>query len=360
MTSRPPLSMPFPACDRSSRRTTRSSSGGKCRRAPCCDASKTTGSSRSSARADPASRRSCGPACSRRCTTDFCSRRRTGRRLSSGQAAGRTRTWRRPLPTQGAPRRRRWRNHRGAARHRSQSPRRPWHGERCSDDLLTLLVVDQFEELFAFRRQGPGREEAPSRDESAAFVSMLLRSSADENARVWVVLTMRSDFIGDCEAFLGLPERVSTSQFLVPRLDRRQMEEAIIGPASLHGVGYEPFTFDDGVVNRVINDAGDRPDQLPLLQHALMRTWKIATARTDGNGAPMLVTHADDDRSGHIERALSIDADAAWSEVNGDEKTARLARRLLLLLCDVAPDGQITRRRPRVDEVQSATGATLD
>jgi hypothetical protein len=76
-----------------------------------------------------------------------------------------------------------------------------------------MVVVDQFEELFAFRQTNASRDNVASRDEAAAFVRMLLRCSSDPEARVWVILTMRSDFIGNCEAFLGLPEAVSRSQF---------------------------------------------------------------------------------------------------------------------------------------------------
>jgi conflict system STAND superfamily ATPase len=93
---------------------------------------------------------------------------------------------------------------------------------------------------------------------------------------------MRSDFIGDCEAFLGLPEAVSRSQFLVPRLDRIQMEEAIARPGEVRDAAFQPFTFEEGLVNSIINDAGDRPDQLPLMPHALMRTWKLAVRRSGG------------------------------------------------------------------------------
>src|SRR6516162_1896454 len=95
-----------------------------------------------------------------------------------------------------------------------------------------MIVVDQFEELFAFRR-AVNRDSVASRDEAAAFVGMLIRSASQPTSRVWAILTMRSDFIGDCEAFLGLPEEISHSQFLVPRLDRGQMEEAIARPAAV-------------------------------------------------------------------------------------------------------------------------------
>jgi len=229
-----------------------------------------------------------------------------------------------------------------------------------SPDSTVLLVVDQFEELFAFRRATANRDAVASRDEAAAFVSLLLRSCSEPAGRLWVVLTMRSDFIGDCEAFLGLPQAVSRSQFLVPRLDRGQMEEAIARPGAVREAAYQPFTFEEGLVNRIINDAGDRPDQLPLMQHALMRTWKLAVQRSSKDGASVRMMHADYNAAGEIEHALSLDADRAWNNVRSDPRKARVARHLFLLLCDISPDGQMTRRHPRVDEIQAATGATLE
>lgn len=227
-----------------------------------------------------------------------------------------------------------------------------------SSENRIMVVVDQFEELFAFRRAGVNRDHVASRDEAAAFVGMLLRSAADPAGRVWAVLTMRSDFIGDCEAFLGLPEQISRSQFLVPRPDRRQMEEAIARPGTVEEGAFKTFTFADGLVNRIVNDAGDRPDQLPLMQHALMRTWKRALERS-GTGGPVKVTFDDYETAGGIENALSLHADAAWNEIKDDPKKAHIARRLFLLLCDISPDGQITRRRPQMAEVQAVTSASV-
>ncbi len=222
-----------------------------------------------------------------------------------------------------------------------------------------MVVVDQFEELFAFRLTNASRDDVASRDEAAAFVRMLLRCSSDPEARVWVILTMRSDFIGNCEAFLGLPEAVSRSQFLVPRLDRGQMEEAIRRPGEVTNAAFRPFTFEPGLVNRIINDAGDRPDQLPLLQHALMRTWKFALKRANGDDSALTVGEDDYRKAGGIENALSLHADAAWATIANDKRKADIARHLFLLLCDVSPDGQITRRRPKIAEVEAVTGASI-
>src|SRR5215813_2144196 len=226
-----------------------------------------------------------------------------------------------------------------------------------SADTNVMIVVDQFEDLFAFRRASAGRNDVASRDEVAAFVNTLLCACADPNGRVRVVLTMRSDFVGDCEAFLGLPEAVSRSQFLVPRLDRVHMEDAIIRPGTIKEAEFSPFSFEQGLVNRIINDAGDRPDQLPLMQHALMRTWKLAVQRAKQNGTPVQLMHKDYDDAGGITEALSHHAEDAWKLIEGDQRKEETVRRLFLLLCDISPDGQITRRRPRVAEVQAVTGA---
>lgn len=223
-----------------------------------------------------------------------------------------------------------------------------------------LLVVDQFEELFAYRHGGPRADASATRSEASAFVSMLLATCNDLSANIWIVITMRSDFIGDCEAFLGLPEKVSKCQFLVPRLDSTQIREVIVRPSLLTGGGFHPFTVPEELVNVIIGDAGDRPDQLPLMQHALMRTWKFAVQRAREMACPILLTAEDYSRAGRIDDALSRHAEDAWKEIKEDEKMWRIARRLFLLLCDVATDGQITRRRPLVSEVEGVARAKTE
>ena len=79
---------------------------------------------------------------------------------------------------------------------------------------------------------------------------------------------MRSDFIGDCAQFLNLPEAINDGQYLIPRMTREQRRQAITGPVAVARGQISPR-----LVNRLLNDVGDNPDQLPILQHALMRTW---------------------------------------------------------------------------------------
>ena len=124
-----------------------------------------------------------------------------------------------------------------------------------------LLVVDQFEEIFRYRQQNI--------DEAEAFINLLLRS-ASEDVPVYVVITMRSDFLGHCVAFFDLPEAINSGLYLTPRLRPEQLKSIIASPLALIGSDIDPV-----LVNRLINTLeGD--DELPILEHALLRMWNHA------------------------------------------------------------------------------------
>ena len=128
-----------------------------------------------------------------------------------------------------------------------------------------LVLVDQFEELF---RALEAADRPQSSDDASAFVTLLLEAAKQGDLPIYVVLTMRSDFLGECARFRDLPEAINDGQYLVPRLTPDQRAEAITGPAAVFGV-----TLSSTLVNRLLNDVGENPDQLPILQHALMRSW---------------------------------------------------------------------------------------
>jgi energy-coupling factor transporter ATP-binding protein EcfA2 len=108
------------------------------------------------------------------------------------------------------------------------------------EDSNLLIVVDQFEELFRFQQTRTTRV----REEAADFVSILLDLAGQTVVPIYVVLTMRSDFLGECDAFQGLPEAMNTSQYLVPRLTRNQRREAFLGPIRLAGANITPRLMD--------------------------------------------------------------------------------------------------------------------
>jgi hypothetical protein len=217
------------------------------------------------------------------------------------------------------------------------------HEALGGDDANLLLLVDQFEELFRFALRD---EDATKRNEAEEFVALLLELAAQREMPVFVVITMRSDFIGDCDNFFGLPEAMNRSQYLVPRLTRRQRQEAIEGPIRLFGANITQRLLD-----RVLNDAGDKSDQLPVMQHALMRTWEDWQRTRDG-----AIDLAHYDNVGTIKEALSKDAECALADFSADD--LKTTERMFQALTDTDPRGRRIRRPARLSELEAITGAT--
>ncbi|HUE84601.1 MAG TPA: hypothetical protein VMO26_00840 [Vicinamibacterales bacterium] len=194
-----------------------------------------------------------------------------------------------------------------------------------------LIIVDQFEELFRFRHS---RQIANSRDEAIAFVKLLLEASSQQQAPLYVALTMRSDFIGDCMDFPGLPEAVNSGLYLVGRMSREGLRAALTGPVAVAGGAIAPR-----LVNRILNDVGDDQDQLPLVQHALMRTWDCWAVH--GSGQP--IDLADYEKVGTIRDALSIHAEEAYHDAVAAGQ-ATTAARIFKALTDTFSDPRGVRR----------------
>lgn len=210
---------------------------------------------------------------------------------------------------------------------------------RIPKDHNLLVLIDQFEELFRFRRNA---HIAHSRDEAIAFVRLLLEASRQHELPVYVVLTMRSDFIGDCMDFPGLSEAVNDGLYLVGRMSRDALRSAITGPVSVGGGTIAPR-----LVHRVLNDLGDDQDQLPLVQHALMRTWEH-WERTHKAGTPLDVD--DYEAVGTFHRALSLHAEEAYHEAvtAGFEP---VAQHIFKALTDMVSDARGVRRPTSVAEL---------
>jgi hypothetical protein len=214
-----------------------------------------------------------------------------------------------------------------------------------SEHANLLILVDQFEELFRYR-------DLASHEEAEAFVALLLATAGQRELPIYIVLTMRSDFFGECARFEGLAEAVCESIYLCPRLSRDQIIAAIEGPARVFGGRLEP-----ALAARIANDMGVDPDQLPLMQHALMRLWEAALLRD--RAAPLL--RLDDYlAAGGLKASLSRHADEILAEVTRDtpERT-RIARHLFCLL--TAGEGErAVRRLAPVAEVAAVSEQPIE
>jgi WD40 repeat protein len=133
-----------------------------------------------------------------------------------------------------------------------------------------LLLIDQFEELFT--------PVVGNRAEVDQFIRLLVRFFEKPHPDLYVVVTMRSDFIGQCTNFSGLAQLINQAQFLTPILGVTELEEAICRPIEDYHGKIEPL-----LLNRLLLDMRSGitydPDNLALLQHALLHLWRQACLR---------------------------------------------------------------------------------
>ncbi|MEM7394641.1 MAG: ATP-binding protein, partial [Verrucomicrobiota bacterium] len=193
-----------------------------------------------------------------------------------------------------------------------------------------LVVVDQFEELFRFRRSSRSNLE-----EASAFVKLLIHASQQTEIPVYIVLTMRSDYLGDCSEFAGLAEAVNSGEYLIPRLDREQRRTTIAGPIRVGG-----GEITSRLLQKLLNDVGDNPDHLPVLQHALMRTWNCWETERNKD-EPLDLHHYE--AVGGMEEALSRHADEVFLSLPDDDHRG-VAERLFKALTERGSDGRGIRR----------------
>ncbi|HUL67626.1 MAG TPA: hypothetical protein VLW55_23740 [Burkholderiaceae bacterium] len=211
-----------------------------------------------------------------------------------------------------------------------------------------LVVVDQFEELFRYERM-------TDPEEGAAFVKLLLHAAHDPTSAVRVVVTLRSDALGQCADFPGLAEAVSLGQVLVPKLTRDQRKEAIVGPVQWRGFGIRA-----SLVQRILNDVTDDFDDLPVMQHALTRTWAYwaRSVSKDAGATPREIEVTDYEAIGTSAHALDRHGDEALSSLPAELQSVVPA--VMRALTERRRDGTEVRRPLAFDELCLVTRRNRD
>jgi WD40 repeat protein/energy-coupling factor transporter ATP-binding protein EcfA2 len=207
---------------------------------------------------------------------------------------------------------------------------------RLAPRTRVLLVVDQFEELFRLKQADP--------DEASAFVKLLLNAALDAESPVSVILTLRSDSLGYCADFRGLPEAINQGQYLVPKLTRDQRKEAIIGPVELRS---QRITA--RLVQRILNDVSDDFDDLPVMQHALSRTWNWWASVCQKSRPIDLEDYV---AIGTTTDAISMHADEAAEATQRQPVVEKVFR----ALTERGPNGEAIRRALPFDQLCEVVG----
>ncbi|MCB9245551.1 MAG: hypothetical protein H6606_03900 [Flavobacteriales bacterium] len=213
------------------------------------------------------------------------------------------------------------------------------------DGAKLLLLVDQFEEIFRYDTADSEENDSIR----AHFVETLLRSVGQRDVPIHVILTLRSDFLGDCERYIGLPEAINDGQFLIPRMRRDELTKCITGPLGLSGTKIDPR-----LVQHLLDEIGNEHDRLPVLQHVLMRTWEVWREKNNPNDP---IGIADYEATGGMDNALSIHAEEAYNELD-TEKKKYIAEILFRTITLKGGDNRGIRRPTPVNEVASIVGVS--
>lgn len=234
---------------------------------------------------------------------------------------------------------------------------------------LFCVVVDQFEEMFAWARE----RRASDAEALTRFIAAAVRGadhgpgaaarSPRETQRLTVLVTMRSDFLSQCALFPELGTVINTCQFLVPTLDERGLERAIREPAAMYG-----GEVAEGLVTRLVTEATANIDALPIMQHALMRMterhlpadskrWQLTlddhATVTAGQGAGARAP------GGAGNNALSVHADEVRGKLisrlgAGAADTIEIIFRALF---DLDPGGRLVRRATPLTVLKALAGS---
>ena len=207
-----------------------------------------------------------------------------------------------------------------------------------------FFLIDQFEELFRYRDSGIENSD----NESIEFVNLILSLTKQTQIPTYLTLNMRADFIGDSASFPGLTDLINSSSYLVPQMTREQKRMVIEGPVAVGG-----GRISQRLVKRLLHDIGDNQDQLPLLQHALMRTWDYWIANREP-GEPMDLRHYN--AIGQIAQALSLHANEAFDELNSQER--EIAEVLFKSITEKNQENLGTRRPAKISLVAELTNVS--
>jgi hypothetical protein len=193
-----------------------------------------------------------------------------------------------------------------------------------------LLYIDQWEELYAQASPSSDKERAAQHAADVnRFIDLLL--TAAQTAPVTVVATVRADFYDPLIAHQEIRSLLPTRQVLLGAMPRSELERAIVEPTRKVGLAFDP----PGLVQRILDEAGEDEGMLPLLQYALKETWALR----EGNA----MTGDSYVRSGGVREAIRITAERAFGALSAEDQQA--ARQLFLRLVTPGEGQEDTRAR---------------
>ncbi|KAA0993071.1 WD40 repeat domain-containing protein [Dyadobacter aurulentus] len=225
----------------------------------------------------------------------------------------------------------------------SENPQKALDLLSAVHDRNILLVIDQFEELFRYELA----DDFSGRNNTLAFVQLLLALINQRQFPVHAVITMRSDYLDHCTEFNGLTEVINKGYYLLPKMNTAEVRQVIEGPVAASGVSIEPE-----LVDGLLKELSENPDYLPILQHALMRTWDRWKA-TKTLAVP--IARTDYEAIGTMQQSITQHAEEIYTQ-QLDEKRRNAAAKLFKALIVLGPSDTSSLHPTVLREIIQITG----
>lgn len=129
-----------------------------------------------------------------------------------------------------------------------------------------ILFVDQLEELFTGGFKEPDIQ---------TFLEQLIGTVQDQTNRLRVVATIRSEFLGKLEAYESTLNLLNSPyRYHLGPVSPRMLQDMIEKPAEATG-----YTFEPGLVEWILQDTGQEPGNLALVEYALTQLFERRKGR---------------------------------------------------------------------------------
>ncbi len=211
-----------------------------------------------------------------------------------------------------------------------------------------IIVIDQFEEIFRYHQ---ARKDIYSKETISRFIELILNARQNSSFKVYITLIMRSDFIDDCAEYKLLFDLIKEGNYLVPKMNEEELIKAVTKPILLSNA-----KISERLVERLISDVNNEQEQLPILQHSLMRTWNFwSSAESFGN--PIDIPHYE--AIGTVNHALSIHGEEVFNSLP-NERSKQITEKVFKALTELGPDGRGIRRPTTLGEICMLANAGED
>ncbi len=208
-----------------------------------------------------------------------------------------------------------------------------------------VIVIDQFEEIFRF---SPETSRGTLGDDATDFIDLIVNALNSHDQGLHIILTLRSEYVSECARFHSLTNLMNSGSYLLPQISNDLLTAVIEDPVKIAGA-----SIDRSLVKLILADLEDKPWQLPVLQHLMMRLWNQWSRTGD---LSRMIGIADYEAVGRLKGAISQHAGQALESL--DERHRYVCARLFRTITTRTDDGRELRKPERISGIAAQTGCS--